>query len=828
MAEENSGIFSMISGFVDNSDQAWKHLVCPYKHKYALESLGPHIQCWNNTTYRRQDENFRNSLGNQIEYTLFFNDEKTPETDFFLIYLHTHGGCRLEGYHMLRHCGKFGFGLCILDFSGSGHSEGDFISLGHFEQHDLVQLTSILQEKHGITNYAVWGRSMGASTAMLAYPNISPFVMILDSPFTSVNRVYRCAVKKHISLPNFMIDMVYAFAAKEVKKRFNFDIDAITPFDNGSKIRVPTVLIGTPEDQITEYSELLELYEIIQLPGIQKVIVQCQGSHTDDRDEQTLDSSMQFIVDVFRSIRTKLLPKRPRGLLQSNSFSNIHSMKNQINMALHQQSEARPVNAVPNISGNHFHHHHTVDNSRFVGGHDPANHEKRDGDGMEWVVNQEPKNQSEQLYMRRPADLSISQNISVASKPTENTLGESQMGRPVNDSSHFDGRQTPGDTNHDHANQHQPSTDSLPKGEIASRINLKKNLGAHRRPDINFRGRREIPSSNREHHSMVRNFTQGPDLDDEYTPGGRSRLKAPQNQGMHLPPALPDRDPNHPAKERATSLKRNNFITQNRIGLTKLSSKLGSSNSNLEHGIFMRNGSIVQEDQLPQHVKVPEPIFQENTPVQQHNHQTFVHNVSEFALEQPSRNSVTREIFPTNVFEKQTHLEKPMEQSPRLRPFEPHRISSNTPFQTKSTNYRPLLLATKKEFAPTPEHHNKQNESLMYNRSYQNYTLESKPSPVEAPRSMMHGTHRAMPYYVQPPAQAFAYNPPPVAPGLSNSSFQDANTSRRREQEKLTDPNSSYNKGYQTFHGQPAFQPQAQRRSDLKQRGNFIDFNRYK
>jgi hypothetical protein len=828
MSEDNSGLFSMISGFVDNTDQAWKHLVCPYKHKYALESLGPHIQCWNGTTYRRQDDHFRNSLGNQIEYTLFFNDEKTPENDFFLIYLHTHGGCRLEGYHMLRHCGKHGFGLCILDFGGSGHSEGEFISLGHFEQHDLVQLTGILHERHSITNYAVWGRSMGASTAMLAYPVIAPFVLVLDSPFTSVNRVYRCAVKKHISLPDLMIDMVYNYAAKEVKKRFNFDIDAITPFENGSQIKVPTVLIGTPEDQITEYSELLELYEIIQLPGIQKVIVQCQGSHTDDRDERTLDSSMQFIVDVFRSIKLRQLPKRGRGVLQSNSFSNIHSMKNQMNFPHHPQGETRPQNAIPNNSGNQFYHHHTIDNSRFVGGNEPPEKERRDNEGIEWIVNQEQKTQPEPMFTRRPPDLSIGQNISVAKRPIDTMAAENQTHPQKKDSVQFQEPQMRPGENNDSSNHFEAQAEAVQKGEIASRINLKKNLSGFRRPEKNLRGRKEAPSANRDHHSLARHFGPVSTFEDEYTPGGRSRLKISPTQVNHFPSNLQDRDQNHPAKERATSLKRNNFVTQNRIGFSNLASKIAHPDLSLEQNFLTRNGSILKEDQLPRPAIMHEPVYQENTPVQQHNPPPFVQNVSEFSFQLPSKNSDNREIFQENVFAKQVPQEKLLDESPRIRHIGPNYYSSNMPFQVKSTNYRPLLALSKKEAVNSSEQQTRVNESLSYNRSYQNYAGDPKYSPKEDPRSMLNNTHRGMPYYVQNqgPTQTFNHQQLPLA--QNNASFQEANHSFRLQPEKYLDTSLGYNHAGQSFKGPPANQPHAQRRADLKQRGNFIDFNRHK
>lgn len=54
-----------------------------------------------------------------------------------------------------------------MDFSGSGKSEGDYITLGINEEDDLNCAIGFLDEIFKFKEYAVWGRSMGAVTALL-------------------------------------------------------------------------------------------------------------------------------------------------------------------------------------------------------------------------------------------------------------------------------------------------------------------------------------------------------------------------------------------------------------------------------------------------------------------------------------------------------------------------------------------------------------------------------------------------------------------------------------------------------------------------------------
>ena len=93
-----------------------------------------------------------------------------------LVYLHGNASCRLEALKQLSLALSLGASLVTLDTSGSGLSEGEYISLGHFEQSDVLELTTYLKETGRATRIAVWGRSMGAVTALLYAGRLNPLV----------------------------------------------------------------------------------------------------------------------------------------------------------------------------------------------------------------------------------------------------------------------------------------------------------------------------------------------------------------------------------------------------------------------------------------------------------------------------------------------------------------------------------------------------------------------------------------------------------------------------------------------------------------------------
>jgi alpha/beta superfamily hydrolase len=54
--------------------------------------------------------------------------------------------------------------VVLFDFSGSGMSEGEYVTLGVRESQDLEDIIEVLYGEGKISDFALWGRSMGAVT----------------------------------------------------------------------------------------------------------------------------------------------------------------------------------------------------------------------------------------------------------------------------------------------------------------------------------------------------------------------------------------------------------------------------------------------------------------------------------------------------------------------------------------------------------------------------------------------------------------------------------------------------------------------------------------
>ena len=78
------------------------------------------------------------------------------------------------------------------NMQGSGISEGDYVTLWANEVEDLSCLVDFIRSGNHTTTLALWGRSMGAVTALL-YSERDPSVagLVLDSPFSKLTDLMR-------------------------------------------------------------------------------------------------------------------------------------------------------------------------------------------------------------------------------------------------------------------------------------------------------------------------------------------------------------------------------------------------------------------------------------------------------------------------------------------------------------------------------------------------------------------------------------------------------------------------------------------------------------
>ena len=134
--------------------------------------------------------------------------------------------------------------LCCFDFSGCGNAEGEYVSLGVHEQEDLEAVLGYLATVGSITEVALWGRSMGAVTALLFLPGCK-FIraVVVDSPFASFKQLVEDMAAQTTNIPKMMLQPALKLLKRTVKEKADFSLSELNPLKVVPHLHLPAFFI---------------------------------------------------------------------------------------------------------------------------------------------------------------------------------------------------------------------------------------------------------------------------------------------------------------------------------------------------------------------------------------------------------------------------------------------------------------------------------------------------------------------------------------------------------------------------------------------------------
>ncbi|CAJ1453529.1 unnamed protein product [Effrenium voratum] len=297
------------SSLLEAYDMLWKMIIRPPRSQYKLSELGPPKFRIGSQVYTREDFQLKNDRGMLLVCSLYRTFPKQGGAPC-VIYLHGNCSSRVEAMDVLQVVLAKNLMLCSLDLSGSGHSEGEFISLGHFEQLDLKVLIQFLRSS-GVAQLGLWGRSMGAATSILrAAEDWSISAVVLDSPFSSLPLVAQELVNSQISIPEFMMNLALGRVRQEILDRANFDIQDLQPIRSASRARAPALFATAKDDDFILPHHTFDLHSAW---GCERKLVTFEGGHNGLRPKWFLEEGADFLA---KRLKDKL-PAMPSPMLVS-------------------------------------------------------------------------------------------------------------------------------------------------------------------------------------------------------------------------------------------------------------------------------------------------------------------------------------------------------------------------------------------------------------------------------------------------------------------------------------------------------------------------------
>ncbi|EOD28971.1 hypothetical protein EMIHUDRAFT_456875 [Emiliania huxleyi CCMP1516] len=211
-------------------------VIRPPRAEYEPEALGPAEFSYAGVSVVRHDVELVNKRGLRLCASLWQRRDAVGTHGWpACVYLHGNASCRTEATLVASEVLQRGAALFAFDFAGCGLSDGDYITLGHFEKDDVEAAVTWLRTVAGAGAVALWGRSMGATSALLhAARDGSLAGLICDSPFSSVEAVSleTWRRERRAILPSPLLrlaKLALAAVAHFVHKRTGFDMYKCRP-----------------------------------------------------------------------------------------------------------------------------------------------------------------------------------------------------------------------------------------------------------------------------------------------------------------------------------------------------------------------------------------------------------------------------------------------------------------------------------------------------------------------------------------------------------------------------------------------------------------------
>ena len=352
--------------------KVWKKIIKPDRIDYSKDDLGPTQEFFDDNWHSfREDFVVKNNLKNNIEVSIYWPRKNESNVQILnqeeeiteqvqngqqeeeitesvqtvqqeeitesiqnenyevhyeelincVIYCHSHNSCRIQGTWLKEYLIPNNVALCIFDFKGSGHSEGDYTTMGWHETFDIDAVVRKLMDTKKINKVSLWGRSMGAaailfytsskfrfeierqisitrnSTNKMFHDTEAIASIIVDSPFDNQCKSIKYLINNSNSyVPNFAISLAIDILNSTVKEKALFDLKQANPSEYVGQCSVPAYFIVSDEDQFIAPESFDSMFQ--NYAGYKKCII-CEGDHATSRNDEDTKKLVDFIFASF-------------------------------------------------------------------------------------------------------------------------------------------------------------------------------------------------------------------------------------------------------------------------------------------------------------------------------------------------------------------------------------------------------------------------------------------------------------------------------------------------------------------------------------------------
>ena len=287
-----------MAGIVDRAISA---IIRPPRKQYDLNSLPTTLQTdliTDTNIYIRRPFVFELPRKEKIIASLYYKQgQDVDKGGPCVVYMHGNSSSQLEGQFLVPNFCQYNIFVFCFDFIGCGCSTGNSISLGYFEKQDTEFILNKLHKIYKLGPFVLWGRSMGAATALMVR-NQYVRGIISDSSFATLKDL--CSnIAKSQGLPSLFVPTAVWYLQKKVNAKANFKLSDVNPLDYVKTNKsLPTLYGHAEKDQFIPLEQMQKLYKAHKNQSKSMVIL--PGGHNDRRPISWIRRAVSFALEVLK------------------------------------------------------------------------------------------------------------------------------------------------------------------------------------------------------------------------------------------------------------------------------------------------------------------------------------------------------------------------------------------------------------------------------------------------------------------------------------------------------------------------------------------------
>lgn len=199
---------------------------------------------------------------------------KTPQSKGTVVLFHGYGGDKSQMIDKSDEFIKMGYSTLLVDFMGSGGSEGNTTSIGFFEAQQVKTCFDHLKKK-GEKNIHLFGTSMGAAAILKAMKDhrLAPASIMIECPFGSMYQTVEARFRI-MGAPTFPMAGLLVFWGGTQNGFWAFGHN---PYAYAAYVHCPTLLMYGEKDNRVSRTEIDSIFA--NLNGKKKLVTYPLAGH---------------------------------------------------------------------------------------------------------------------------------------------------------------------------------------------------------------------------------------------------------------------------------------------------------------------------------------------------------------------------------------------------------------------------------------------------------------------------------------------------------------------------------------------------------------------